>query len=78
MKRRVGTYKTEASFLEIYNETIKDLLGSPKEAKNLMYGIKLVGNKKDDSSITKLRVVPVLDETQDDKTTLGNGSHQYE
>lgn len=50
------TYKAEASFLEIYNETIRDLLATPKEAKNLSYDIKLVDNKKNESYVTNLKV----------------------
>lgn len=50
------TYKAEASFLEIYNETIRDLLANPKESKNLSYDIKLVDNKKNESYVTNLKV----------------------
>lgn len=46
----------EASFLEIYNETIRDLLVSSKDAKNLVYDIKLVDNKKNDTYVTNLKV----------------------
>ncbi|KAK3882359.1 hypothetical protein Pcinc_013266 [Petrolisthes cinctipes] len=57
-------YKAEASFLEIYNETIRDLLVTQKEAKNLNYDIKLVDNKKSDCYVTNLKVVPVTCEKQ--------------
>lgn len=50
------TYKVEASFLEIYNETIRDLLVSSKDAKNVVYDIKLVDNKKNDTYVTNLKV----------------------
>lgn len=63
LEEKGWTDKIEASFLEIYNETIRDLLVSPKEAKNLTYDIKLVDNKKHDTYVTNLKVVPVLDET---------------
>ncbi|XP_063613676.1 carboxy-terminal kinesin 2-like isoform X1 [Penaeus indicus] len=56
------TYKVEASFLEIYNETIRDLLATPKEAKNLTYDVKLVDSKKNDSFVTNLKVVEVENE----------------
>lgn len=46
----------EASFLEIYNETIRDLLVSSKDAKNVVYDIKLVDNKKNDTYVTNLKV----------------------
>ncbi|XP_063863781.1 kinesin-like protein KIFC1 isoform X3 [Scylla paramamosain] len=64
LKDKGWTYTVEASFLEIYNETIRDLLVSSKEAKNLTYDIKLVDNKKNDTYVTNLKIVPVLDETQ--------------
>ncbi|XP_066989816.1 kinesin-like protein KIFC1 isoform X2 [Macrobrachium rosenbergii] len=56
------TYKVEASFLEIYNETIRDLLASPKEAKNLTYEIKFQDNKKNEIYVTNLKRIPVENE----------------
>nr|ADJ19048.1 testis kinesin-like protein KIFC1 [Eriocheir sinensis] len=64
LEEKGWTYKVEASFLEIYNETIRDLLVSSKDAKNLVYDVKLVDNKKNDTYVTNLKVVPVTDETQ--------------
>ncbi|KAK3875436.1 hypothetical protein Pcinc_019693 [Petrolisthes cinctipes] len=58
------SYKAETSFLEIYNETIRDLLATPKEAKNLTYDMKLVDNKKNEHYVTNLKVVPVTCEAQ--------------
>ncbi|KAK4314590.1 hypothetical protein Pmani_014131 [Petrolisthes manimaculis] len=58
------SYKAEASFLEIYNENIRDLLATPKEAKNLSYDMKLVDNKKNDHYVTNLKVVPVTCEAE--------------
>lgn len=42
--------------MEIYNETIRDLLATPKEAKNLTYEVKLVDSKKNDTFVTNLKV----------------------
>ncbi|KAG7157424.1 kinesin-like protein KIFC1-like 1, partial [Homarus americanus] len=56
LKDKGWTYKVEASFLEIYNETIRDLLASPKESKNLTYDIKLTDSKKNDTFVTNLKV----------------------
>ncbi|XP_042887792.1 carboxy-terminal kinesin 2-like isoform X2 [Penaeus japonicus] len=57
-------YKVEASFLEIYNETIRDLLATPKESKNLTYDVKLVDSKKNDTFVTNLKVVEVENESR--------------
>lgn len=46
----------EASFLEIYNENIRDLLVTPQEAKNLVYDIKMVEGKKSEVFVTNLKV----------------------
>ncbi|KAK7076576.1 Kinesin-like protein kifc1 [Halocaridina rubra] len=62
LKEKCWTYKLEASFLEIYNETIRDLLATPKEAKSLSYEIKLQDNKKNEIYVTNLKSVPVEDE----------------
>lgn len=55
----------EASFLEIYNENIRDLLGSDD---TLKYEIKMVNNGKTNSdsevTVTNLKVVPVDNEKQ--------------
>ncbi|XP_068213634.1 kinesin-like protein KIFC1 isoform X2 [Palaemon carinicauda] len=59
LKGKGWEYKVEASFLEIYNETIRDLLVSPKEAKNLTYEIKFQDNKKHEVYVTNLKRVPV-------------------
>lgn len=58
------TYKVEASFLEIYNETIRDLLSSSKDSKNLSYEIKMIDSKKNDTYVSNLKVVQVLDENK--------------
>ncbi|KAK4303929.1 hypothetical protein Pmani_024103 [Petrolisthes manimaculis] len=57
-------YKAEASFLEIYNETIRDLLVTQKEAKNLNYDIKLVDNKKSDCYVTNLKELLAIAQKQ--------------
>lgn len=62
LKDKGWNYKLEASFLEIYNETIRDLLATPKEAKSLTYEIKLQDNKKNDIYVTNVKIIPVEDE----------------
>ncbi|XP_042242981.1 carboxy-terminal kinesin 2-like isoform X2 [Homarus americanus] len=64
LKDKGWTYKVEASFLEIYNETIRDLLASPKESKNLTYDIKLTDSKKNDTFVTNLKVLEVTNENK--------------
>lgn len=58
-------YNMEASFLEIYNETIRDLLGNDKDVK---HEIKLTGTSSNDVSVTNLTLVNV--ETDQQITTL--------
>ena len=47
------TYKMKASFLEIYNEDIRDLLASEK---GLKYEIKRIDTKTNDVYVTNLKV----------------------
>ena len=47
------TYKMEASFLEIYNEDIRDLLATEK---GLKYEIKKVDTKSNDIYVSNLKV----------------------
>ena len=59
-------YKMEASFLEIYNENIRDLLGSDDSVK---YEIKMVDNGKtnvenSEVMVTNLKIVDVTDQQQ--------------
>lgn len=49
-------YHTKVSFLEIYNETIRDLLANPNEAENFHYEIRLIDNKKTDIYVSNLKV----------------------
>lgn len=51
----------EASFLEIYNETIRDLLGNGKEDK---HDIKLNGPNTNDVTVTNLTLVNIVSEDQ--------------
>ncbi|XP_037087927.1 carboxy-terminal kinesin 2-like [Pollicipes pollicipes] len=57
------SYTLEASFLEIYNETIRDLLNTSKEKPT--YEIRMVenktGNKNKEVYVTNLKVVTVAD-----------------
>ncbi|KAK3596665.1 hypothetical protein CHS0354_038897 [Potamilus streckersoni] len=55
-------YQFEASFLEIYNETIRDLLGSLKE--EVKHEIKLAGQGNNEVVVTNLTIVPVTTEEQ--------------
>ena len=50
----------EASFLEIYNETIRDLLGNDNTVKHV---IKLTADKKD-VEVTSLTTVDVTNEDE--------------
>ena len=47
----------KASFLEIYNEEIRDLLATEK---NLKYDIKMTDSKGSDMFVTNLKVSPVF------------------
>ncbi|KAL7645841.1 UNVERIFIED_CONTAM: hypothetical protein RMT77_002738 [Armadillidium vulgare] len=58
-KEKGWNYTIEASFLEIYNESIRDLLASPKDVKNTNYDIKFTDGKKQDTFVTNLKVIPV-------------------
>ncbi|XP_038671693.1 kinesin-like protein KIFC1 isoform X2 [Scyliorhinus canicula] len=58
LKTMGWTYKFTASFLEIYNETIRDLLVTKPE-KNTEYEIKLLSNKSKQLHITNLKYVIV-------------------
>ncbi|KAB7502694.1 Carboxy-terminal kinesin 2 [Armadillidium nasatum] len=58
-KEKGWNYTIEASFLEIYNESIRDLLASPKDVKNINYDIKFTDGKKQDTYVTNLKVIPV-------------------
>ncbi|XP_013392997.1 carboxy-terminal kinesin 2 [Lingula anatina] len=55
-------YTFEASFLEIYNETIRDLLGNGKDDQK--YDIKMTGSNSNDVMVTNLTLVPVSSENQ--------------
>ncbi len=48
------SYKMEASFLEIYNEEIRDLLATEK---GLKYEIKKVDSKSNDIYVSNLKVM---------------------
>lgn len=55
------SYKLEASFLEIYNEEIRDLLATEK---NLKYDVKMADSKGADVYVTNLKVEEVTSEDQ--------------
>merc|ERR1719319_2194747 len=55
------SYKLEASFLEIYNEEIRDLLATEK---NLNYDVKMADSKGADVYVTNLKVEEVMSEAQ--------------
>jgi kinesin family protein C1 len=55
-------YKFTASFVEIYNETLGDLLDGKKD-KNTKLEIKMTG-KSNVVSVTNLTTVPVTDQQQ--------------
>ena len=50
-------YQFDGSFLEIYNETIRDLLGNGKD--DVKHDIKMTGNASNDVMVTNLTVLPV-------------------
>eukprot|EP01135_Chromosphaera_perkinsii_P001871 Nk52_evm20s212 gene=Nk52_evmTU20s212 len=63
LKDKGWEYKFEASFLEIYNETIRDLLVPSNTASNKKYEIKKVPNgQADEVFVTNLTVVEVTNE----------------
>ncbi|XP_060069856.1 carboxy-terminal kinesin 2-like [Ylistrum balloti] len=65
-------YSMEASFLEIYNETIRDLLGNGKD--DVKHDIKLTGSSSNDVTVTNLTFVTVETDTQI-TTLLKKASH---
>ncbi|XP_033751751.1 carboxy-terminal kinesin 2-like [Pecten maximus] len=65
-------YNMEASFLEIYNETIRDLLGNGKD--ELKHEIKLTGTSSNDVTVTNLTLVTVETDKQI-STLLKRASH---
>ncbi len=53
LKEKVGMGSVdtmEASFLEIYNEEIRDLLATDKDKKDVKYEIKMLAGSKDNAS----------------------------
>ncbi|OWF50540.1 carboxy-terminal kinesin 2-like [Mizuhopecten yessoensis] len=62
MEAKGWKYNMEASFLEIYNETIRDLLGNGKD--ELKHEIKLTGMGSNDVIVTNLTLVTVETDTQ--------------
>jgi len=60
-------YKMEASFLEIYNEEIRDLLATEK---GLKYDIKKVNAKSNDIYVTNLKIEDVTDGSENIKVLL--------
>ncbi|XP_041069525.1 kinesin-like protein KIFC1 isoform X4 [Carcharodon carcharias] len=63
LKTMGWTYKFTASFLEIYNETLRDLLVMKPE-KNVEYEIKRLNNKSEQLHVTNLKYVTVATEDQ--------------
>ncbi|XP_078422553.1 kinesin-like protein KIFC1 isoform X3 [Cetorhinus maximus] len=63
LKTMGWTYKFTASFLEIYNETLRDLLVMKPE-KNVEYEIKRLNNKSEQLHVTNLKYVTVTTEDQ--------------
>jgi len=61
LKSKCWEYKLQASFLEIYNEEIRDLLAVEP---NLKYDIKLGDGKNSDMFVTNLRIEEVTNEGQ--------------
>lgn len=61
LKDKGWTYTLQASFLEIYNEEIRDLLATEK---NLKYDIKMCDSKGSDVYVTNLKVEDVTSEGQ--------------
>jgi len=61
LKDKGWTYTLQASFLEIYNEEIRDLLATEK---NLKYDVKMTDSKGSDIYVTNLKVENVNSEAQ--------------
>lgn len=61
LEEKGWTYSLQASFLEIYNEEIRDLLATEK---NLKYDIKMCDSKGSDIYVTNLKVEDVTSEGQ--------------
>lgn len=61
LKEKCWQYKLQASFLEIYNEEIRDLLAVEQ---NLKYDIKMTDSKGSDLHVTNLRIEEVTNEGQ--------------
>ena len=61
LKEKAWEYRLQASFLEIYNEEIRDLLAVDKDLK---YEIKLTDSKSSELAVTNLRVEEVVSEGQ--------------
>nr|XP_014346898.1 PREDICTED: kinesin-like protein KIFC1 isoform X2 [Latimeria chalumnae] len=61
LRAKGWSYEFTASFLEIYNETIRDLLVSKPEKE---YEIKRVCNSNEDLYVTNLKYVPVTSEEE--------------
>lgn len=61
LKDKGWTYTLQASFLEIYNEEIRDLLATEK---NLKYEVKMTDSKGSDIYVTNLKVESVSSEAQ--------------
>lgn len=61
LKEKSWSYKLMASFLEIYNEEIRDLLAVEP---NLKYDIKMTDSKTSDLHVTNLKVEEVTSESQ--------------
>ena len=55
-------YQMEASFLEIYNETIRDLLGNNTD--DMKHEIKMVANNSQETMVTNLTTVAVKKQEQ--------------
>ena len=55
-------YEFEASFLEIYNETIRDLLGSGKE--NVKHDIKMVQQGSSEVTVSNMTLSKVTEQDQ--------------
>jgi len=60
LKETKWEYKLQASFLEIYNEEIRDLLAVEKDLK---YEVKMTDSKGSDVMVTNLRTEEVLNES---------------
>ena len=61
LQTRGWKYEFRASFLEIYNETIRDLLS---DGKGLKCEVKLTGKDKEEVKVTNLEEVMVSDHDQ--------------